>query len=52
MTDVVVKRLRAKPLTWGSASLMGMHAARAAYAAAVRAADNDDIRPLVTFARS
>lgn len=52
IADVVVKRMKAEPLTWGSASLVETSAARAAYVAALKRADDHDIGPLVEFARS
>jgi fido (protein-threonine AMPylation protein) len=39
LADVIVKRLKAYPLTWGSTSLVETGEARQAYAAALRAAD-------------
>ena len=52
LADVLVKRLRAQPLTWGSASLVQAGAARAAYVAALHEADRHNIDRLVAFARS
>jgi Fic-DOC domain mobile mystery protein B len=52
MADVIVKRLGAKPLTWGAASLSETGAARAAYIEALHAADNHDLTPLLAFAVS
>ncbi len=51
IADVLVKRLKAAPLTWGSVSLTETSQARRAYVDALRAADNHDIGPLVAFAR-
>ncbi len=50
MADIAVHRLKAKALTWGSSSLAGTGAARAAYIGALQHADNHDIAPLVAFA--
>lgn len=50
MADVIVHRLKAKELTWGSASLVDTGEARAAYVAALQRADNYEIEPLVAFA--
>jgi Fic-DOC domain mobile mystery protein B len=52
LADVVVKRLRAAPLTWGSASLVETGEARKAYVAALQAADRYEFAPLVAFATS
>lgn len=52
MADVVVHRLKANVLTWGSASLVDTGEARAAYVAALQRADNHEIEPLVAFATS
>lgn len=52
MADVVIKRLKAPPVTWGSASLIETGEARAAYVAALREADDHNIDPLVDFAQS
>lgn len=52
IADVVVRRMKAEPLTWGSASLVETGAARAAYIAALKRADDHDIGPLVAFAKS
>ena len=52
LADVVVKRLKAAPLSWGSASLVETGEARAAYVAALREADNHDLDPLVAFAQA
>lgn len=52
IADVVVKRLKAQPLTWGSASLVDTGAARAAYVAALKRADDHDLEPLIAFATS
>ena len=52
MADVVVKRLKAEPLTWGAGSLAETGAARAAYIEALGAADNHEIKALLVFARS
>lgn len=52
LADVAVKRLKANPLTWGSASLVETGEARAAYVAALHEADNHNIDLLVAFALS
>jgi Fic-DOC domain mobile mystery protein B len=52
LADVVVHRLKAKPLTWGSSSLVEVGAARKAYVAALYDADNHNLDPLVAFAQS
>ncbi|MGE3708408.1 MAG: mobile mystery protein B [Hyphomicrobiaceae bacterium] len=52
LADVVVKRLKAAPLSWGSVSLAETGEARAAYVAALGDADNHDLDPLVRFAQA
>ena len=52
LADVIIKRLKADPLTWGSASLVETGEARQAYVAALKAADNHDPDALVAFAKS
>ncbi|TVR92185.1 MAG: mobile mystery protein B [Trueperaceae bacterium] len=50
--DLLVVALGQKRFTWGSANLIEPAGARAAYVAALRAADKHDIEPLLAFARS
>lgn len=50
--DLLVVRLGGERFTWGSASLVNASDTRAAYVAALRAADSHDIGPLLCFARS
>ena len=52
MGDLVVTRLDRKPFTWGRQSLIDVSETRTEYIAALRAADNHDIGPLLVFARS
>lgn len=52
MADLLVERLGSQPFLWGGGSLTDVGELRAAYATALRAADNHDIRPLLAFARS
>ena len=52
MGDLVVARLGCEPLTWGRQSLTDVSETRTRYIAALRAADNHDIGPLLEFARS
>lgn len=52
LADVIVKRLKAEPLTWGSTSLVETGEARQAYVAALKAADAHDPEPLIAFAGS
>jgi Fic-DOC domain mobile mystery protein B len=52
MADLMIERLGGKPFSWGGGSLHNIGELRAAYVAALRAADNHDIGPLVLFARS
>lgn len=50
--DLLARRLGRPPFTWGRADLVDAGETRARYAAALRAADNHDIGPLLAFARS
>lgn len=50
--DLLAVALGRPRLTWGSASLVEAAKTRAAYVAALKAADNHDIAPLLVFARS
>lgn len=50
--DLLAVALGRPRLTWGSASLVEAAKTRAAYVAALKAADNHDIAPLLAFARS
>ena len=52
MGDLVVARLGREPLTWGRQNLTNVSEARTRYIAALRAADNYDIGPLLEFARA
>ncbi|OYW55469.1 MAG: hypothetical protein B7Z29_07925 [Hyphomicrobium sp. 12-62-95] len=52
MADVAAKRLGLRPFTWGADSLAETGEARAAYVAALQAADNHDLGPLLAFAQS
>ena len=52
LADVIVKRLKADPLTWGSASLVETGEARQAYVAALKAADDHNPEALIAFAGS
>jgi Fic-DOC domain mobile mystery protein B len=51
-TDLLLRQLDRDRFTWGSASLIDPGATRAAYVAALRAADNHDYGPLLEFVRS
>ena len=50
--DLLVVSLGGERFTWGSASLIEAAETRARYIAALKAADNHDIGPLIAFARS
>ena len=50
--DLLTRQLGQPPFTWGRASLVSAGETRAQYVAALQAADNHDIRPLLLFARS
>ncbi len=52
VADLLAVRLGQRRFSWGSANLVEPAATRAAYVAALRAADGHDIAPLRTFARS
>lgn len=52
MADLLAVQLGRSPLTWGRVSLADASETRARYIAALRAADNHDIGPLLEFARS
>lgn len=50
--DLLVERLGGEPFSWGGGSLADLGELRARYVAALRAADDHDIGPLLEFARS
>jgi Fic-DOC domain mobile mystery protein B len=50
--DLLVMRLGGERFSWGSANLQDAGAVRKRYIAALEAADNHDIGPLLAFARS
>jgi Fic-DOC domain mobile mystery protein B len=52
MADLLVMRLGAERFSWGSANLQGAGEVRQRYIAALQAADDHDIGPLLAFARS
>jgi Fic-DOC domain mobile mystery protein B len=52
MADLLVIRLGGERFSWGSANLQPAGDVRGRYIAALKAADNHDIGPLLTFARS
>lgn len=52
MADLLVERLGSQSFTWGGANLANIGELRSRYIAALRAADNHDIGPLLEFARS
>ena len=52
MADLLVERLGQEPFTWGRASLIDVGETRTRYIAALRAADDHDITPLLEFAQS
>ncbi len=51
-SDLLVVSLDRPAFTWGRVTLVSRGETRAAYLAALRAADNHDIAPLLAFARS
>ncbi len=52
MADLLIMSLGRERFSWGSASLQDAGTTRRRYFAALQAADNHDIGPLVAFARS
>ena len=52
MADLLAVRLGRDPFTWGSVSLTDISETRTRYIAALKSADNHDIRTLLEFARS
>ena len=49
---MLIVRLGASRFTWGGADLRTASKARDSYIAALKAADNQDLDPLIKFARS
>jgi Fic-DOC domain mobile mystery protein B len=52
MADLLVMRLGRERFSWGSANLQDAGTVRQRYIAALQAADNHDIAPLLAFARA
>jgi Fic-DOC domain mobile mystery protein B len=52
MADLLVMRLKGERFSWGSANLQDAGEVRQRYIAALKAADDHDIGPLLAFARS
>ena len=50
--DLLARKLGMPPFTWGRANLVDAGNTRAQYVAALRAADDKNIQPLLTFSRS
>jgi Fic-DOC domain mobile mystery protein B len=50
--DLMAERLGAQPFSWGQVDLVHPGQTRAAYIAALKAADGFDLGPLIAFARS
>ena len=50
--DILITQLGGKRFTWGGANLQAAGSARGTYIAALKAADNHDLGPLIAFARS
>ena len=51
-TDLFLKSMGHEPFTWGRIGLVDASETRASYVAALRAADDHDIAPLLEFVRS
>jgi Fic-DOC domain mobile mystery protein B len=52
VADTLIVRLGGSRFTWGGADLRAAGGARDTYIAALKAADNHDLEPLIKFARS
>jgi Fic-DOC domain mobile mystery protein B len=52
MADVIVSRLGQPAFTWGSAGVVRVGDTRRSYIDALRAADQNNVQPLLVFARS
>jgi Fic-DOC domain mobile mystery protein B len=52
MADLLVMRLGGERFSWGSANFQAAGDLRERYIAALKMADNHDVRPLLTFAQS
>ena len=52
MADLLIEEFGEQPFTWGRLNLVAAGPMRATYIAALRAADQHDIAPLLAFARS
>jgi Fic-DOC domain mobile mystery protein B len=52
IADLLIERLGGESFSWGGGSLTDVGELRTAYVAALQAADNHDIGPLIAFARS
>jgi Fic-DOC domain mobile mystery protein B len=52
MADLVIERLGGRGVSWGGGSLADVGTLRNQYVAALKAADNHDIGPLLAFMRS
>lgn len=52
MADLLIMRLGGERFSWGSANLQASGDVRGRYIAALKAADNRDVGPLLAFARS
>jgi Fic-DOC domain mobile mystery protein B len=52
LADLLVVQLGRQPFSWGRASLQEIGKTRSSYIAALRAADDNDMEPLLVFARN
>jgi Fic-DOC domain mobile mystery protein B len=53
MADIIIEKIFKQPVfSWGASDLVHKSEARTIYIKALKVADNDDIQPLINFARS
>ena len=52
MADLLIAQLGSAPFSWGGGTLRDIGTLRAEYIAALRAADQHDLMPLLAFARN
>lgn len=52
MADLLIEKLGGEVFSWGSGRIQDTGGLRTSYVAALKAADNHDMQPLLLFARS